>query len=143
MRWKFHAVPGVPPEPASLAAEEPPPPAIIVRQTTDETRVHTFTGLYILGGLRWGLLFWDFANPIQAASGTGTETIDSDDLQYIAPYLGFGVSLVQLSHMAIGANLSAGYRIYRGTTGHGFDNNIFDNEGMLQLMFDVAFGPRR
>ena len=96
-----------------------------------------------MAGLRYGLLFWNFANPIQVQGDLGIETIDSDELVYITPYIGFGVSLVQLPHMSLGANLSAGYRFYRGETSEGLENNIFNDEGMLQLMIDVAFGPRR
>ena len=100
---------------------------------------HTFMGLYTLGGLRFGYLFWDYKTAIVVSEPGKTERIDSDRVNYASLFLGLGVNLAQTKRVQIGANLSVGYKVYYGLTHEGFDNDIFDDEPMMQLMLDFSF----
>lgn len=103
------------------------------------TPAHTFMGLYTHLGLRVGHLSWDYKNPI-VFIGTGgqTETIDSDGVNFFAVFGGFGVALVQLRKVHIGANVSFGYKSYSNTTSEGFDNDVFPDEPFTQLMLEFT-----
>lgn len=102
------------------------------------TPSHTFMGLYAVLGLRIGYLFWDYKNPIVVNQLVTTETIKSDRIGYGAPFVGIGVNLAQIDPIQIGANLTAGYKAYSSVTREGFDNDIFDDEPMIQLIFDFT-----
>lgn len=100
---------------------------------------HTFMGLYALGGVRFGYLFWDYKTAIVVSEPGKTETIDSDRLNYVSVFVGLGANLAQVKRIHIGANMSVGYKMYYGVTNEGFDNDIFGDEPMIQLMFDFTF----
>lgn len=104
------------------------------------TPSHTFTGLYGLGGVRFGYLFWRYANPIEVETDVGVETISSDHIGFFAPYVGVGTSLVQVSWFRFGVNASVGVNLYSGVTNEGFDNDIFSSDPFFQVMVPVAFG---
>ena len=107
------------------------------------TPPHTFMGLYALGGLRTSLLRWDYENPVEVETDVGTETIGSDYLGYFELYAGLGVSLAQGKRARLGINASGGVRLYNNSTHEGFDNDLFHNEALFQVMLDVVFGKLR
>jgi hypothetical protein len=103
------------------------------------TRDYTFMGLYLLGGLRVGLLSWDYRTPITIVDGEEQETIDSDRVTTWGLYTGIGLAPIQLRHLHIGANVVAGLRVHGGTTREGFANDLLGDVGYLQLRFESSY----
>ena len=104
------------------------------------TPPHRFLGIYGVGGIRSGWLFFDYENAIQVGKKRQTVMIESDDLVFHSLFLGVGVNLVQTRHMRIGSNLVFGWKFYGNTTSEGFDNDLFDDQGFVQLVADFTFG---
>jgi len=107
------------------------------------TPVHTFVGFCFIGGLRWGMLNWQYENPIEYDDGFGEiYEISGDNLQYLTPFLGVGLNLVQTKHIILGTDITGGYKFYKWNTEEGFDNDVLDDEWMVQLLVNIswAFG---
>lgn len=84
------------------------------------TPAHTFVGAYPLAGIRFGTLFWDYANPVSVVENGRRKDVRSDFINHFSIYGGAGVSLVQLRHLQMGAHLTAGVRFYGWDTDAGF-----------------------
>lgn len=104
------------------------------------TPSHTFSGIYVIGGLRYGAFRWKWMTPIEVESGSGTETIESDLLGVFSMYFGLGLSLVQTDYFKLGVNATGGFKLYHNTTLEGFDNDVFGSGGIVQIMFPITFG---
>lgn len=104
------------------------------------TPSHTFSGIYVFGGLRYGAFGWKWATPIEVESDVGTETIKSDLVGVFSMFFGLGVSLVQTDFFKLGVKASGGFKLYHNTTLEGFDNDVFGSGGILQIMFPITFG---
>ena len=106
------------------------------------TPPHTFSGIYILVGGRFGLMGWEWAEPVTAPDedGSGTDTIERDYLTFFSGYLGMGLSLIQTTHFRLGVNVSGGFKVYNTVTVEGFDNDVFGDGGISQVMFTTTFG---
>jgi hypothetical protein len=103
------------------------------------TPAHTFMGLYGTGGLRLGILTFRYKNPILVDDGFGDiDTIHGDNIKYLAPFLGFGVTLMQTRFVHVGGNLTGGYKFYEGITGEGFSNDVLDDEFFAQVMLNLT-----
>ncbi len=85
------------------------------------------------------MLQWQYKNPILYDDGYDVYEIGHDNLQYITPFLGVGLNLVQTRHFLIGTELSGGYKFYKWNTEEGFDNDVFDDEWMVQLLVNVSY----
>lgn len=107
------------------------------------TPIHTFVGFCVIAGVRWGMLGWSYKNPIEYNDGYGEITeISRDDLQYLTPYIGAGLNIIQTRRLVLGADVTGGYKIYKFTTEEGFDNDVLDDEWSVQFMAGlyVVFG---
>jgi hypothetical protein len=104
------------------------------------TPSYTFTGIYVLGGLRYGAFAWKWASPIQVETDGEPETIESDLVGVFSMYFGLGLSLVQTNYFKLGVNATGGFKLYHSTTLEGFDNDIFGSSGIVQIMFPITFG---
>ncbi len=101
------------------------------------TRENTFVGAYPIVGFRFGSLNWDYAHPILVEEN-GIRRVTSDQLYYYSPYVGVGTSLVQTRHFHLGTQLIGGGRFYERHTREGFANDLFNDGGFMQLMFEMT-----
>ena len=105
------------------------------------TPLHTFSGIYLFGGARYGALGWNWNEPVVVDTGDGSiETIDSDLIGVFSMFIGMGLSIMQTSHFKLGVNGSGGFKMFHDTTLEGFDNDVFGSAGILQIMFPITFG---
>lgn len=100
---------------------------------------HTFLGVYPIGGVRFGTLFWKFARPIPVTEDGQTRTIDSDRVGYFSLYGGAGLALMQLRHVQFGGHVTAGVRLYSWQTKAGFSNDLFPATGFVQVMIETSY----
>lgn len=108
------------------------------------TPAHTLLGVFALGGIRFGLLSWDYANPIDVEDEYGNiEVIHGDMLTVFSVYIGTGVGLMQTSAVHVSASVSVGYKMYSNVTEKGFDNNLIGDRGFALFLIDLSFGSIR
>jgi hypothetical protein len=89
------------------------------------------------------MLNWRYKNPILYDDGFGNVwEVSGDNLQFLTPYLGVGLNLVQTRRFVLGADLTGGYKFYKWNTEEGFDNDVLDDEWVAQLLMNasVVFG---
>lgn len=102
------------------------------------TSDHTLVGTYVLGGLRAGLFFWEYAEPVLVEEDGGVVEIDDDTLTTYSLFVGAGLSPLQLSRLHVGAGVILGIRMYQGVTHEGFDNDIFSSVGYRQFYVEAT-----
>jgi len=102
------------------------------------TAGHTMAGVYVLGGMRAGQLYWTYANPVVVVDSQGTETINNDAVWLGVPYLGLGLSPVQTETTHFGLNLTYGGRFSYSETTQGFENDVFKDVGELKLNVEAG-----
>ena len=102
------------------------------------TPEHTFLGVYPLAGFRFGTLFWDYANPILIEEDGETRKVEGDLINYYAPYVGLGTSLVQTRHFHLGGNLTVGARFYDAHTNEGLRNDLFRTAAFAQFLVETT-----
>jgi hypothetical protein len=95
------------------------------------TPSHTFMGLYILAGVRAGSLAWTYQNAV--------DSITSDAVFILTPYLGLGGSIVQMKPIHLGASVTWGGRFTISNTYEGFENDLFRDVGELRLNLEASF----
>ncbi len=98
------------------------------------TSDHTLMGIYLLGGIRWGLMSWSYTNGIEIPNEDGgIDTISSDMVEMWTYFAGLGISLLQTKVVHLGACATAGFRASKDTTFEDFDNNVFKDVGETRL----------
>jgi hypothetical protein len=104
------------------------------------TPPHTFTGVYLGGGYRVGIMSWDWRNPIQVPNDTGGfDEFGNDSIMMHSFHADVGVSPVQLAHFHVGGHLVYGLKVYASTTTENFDNDLFRNVGFGQVLLDIVY----
>lgn len=109
------------------------------------TRQHTFLGNYLLGGLNFSFMFWEYKNAITAdvyddyGNVTGTEEIHSDNIGGLDIYLGIGFNLAQSSRFQLGLEAVPGILLWDDKTRQGFDNDVFKPAAYAKLKVVVNF----
>jgi hypothetical protein len=104
------------------------------------TASHTFAGVYVGGGYRIGLMLWDWRNPIQVPNDAGGfDEIGNDSIVTHSFHVDLGVSPVQLAHFHVGCHGVYGLKLYANSTLQNFQNDLFQNVGFGQILFDVAY----
>jgi hypothetical protein len=96
---------------------------------------HTFIGLYVTAGLHYGVLLYDFANPVEVEAG---EEVDDDVVEVFAIHGGLGVSFVQWRWFRLSTTALGGVKAYEGVTSEGFDNDLFREAGFYKLTFEIG-----
>jgi len=92
---------------------------------------HTFLGSYLLAGLSYNRMFWEYKNPITAdaydeyGNVTGTEQIYSDNIGGTDIYLGIGFNLMQTRRFQLGLEAVPGILLWGEQTWEKFDNDVF------------------
>jgi len=99
---------------------------------------HARVGVYPLVGFRFGTQFWNYAKPLDVHDDGGSRTVQSDWVNYYAPYAGFGTTVIQLPHLELGLHVTGGMRFYEGYSHEGFRNDLFKDSGFVQLMFETS-----
>ena len=87
------------------------------------TPPHTFMGVYLFGGLGYGLQWWDYRDG-------GHDAVDGIDI-----FGGVGVNLVQTNRFRFGLEARPGFIIWMPKTMEGYDNDVFG------AMSYVKIGP--
>jgi hypothetical protein len=101
---------------------------------------HSLMGVYVLTGLRLGLLDWTYTNPITVPDGSGgLEDLDSDGVGLFVPYIGIGTSLLQTKSVHLGVNCTLGGRLTGNNTIEDFENDVFQNVAEYKLNFEASF----
>jgi hypothetical protein len=101
---------------------------------------HSLMGVYVLTGLRLGVMNWSYTNAITVPDGTGgLEQLSNDGLPLFVPYIGIGTSLLQTKSVHLGVNFTLGGRINGNSTIEDFDNDVFQNVAEYKLNFEASF----
>lgn len=92
---------------------------------------HTFLGNYLLAGLSYDRMFWEYKNPITAdvydeyGNVINTEKIHSDNIGGTDIYLGIGFNLAQTRRFQLGLEAVPGILLWGSQTWGKFDNDVF------------------
>lgn len=106
---------------------------------------HTFLGTYLLAGLSYNRMFWEYKNPITAdaydeyGNVTGTEQIYSDNIGGTDIYLGIGFNLAQTRRFQLGLEAVPGILLWGGQTWEKFDNDVFKPAVYAKLKVVINF----
>ena len=109
------------------------------------TPQRTFLGSYLLAGLSYNHMFWEYKNAITAdvydeyGNVTGTEQIHSDDIGGLDIYAGIGFNLAQSSRFQLGLEAAPGILLWGDRTRKGFDNDVFKPAAYAKLKLVINF----
>lgn len=110
------------------------------------TPSYTFMGPYLLGGLNFSHMTWDYRKAITANTYDNygnvirSDRITNDGLSGLDMFVGAGFHLFQFSGLHIGAEITPGLILWSNTTSEGFDNDVFNTFFYLKLRAHVSFG---
>jgi hypothetical protein len=93
------------------------------------TPPHAFISPYVTASVACQLLSWDYRNPVYVNS----DTVQSDSLEGVGGYAGFGVSLKRNSHLSFFGEAGFGGTLFVGETAQGFNNDVFKNFGYFSM----------
>ncbi len=97
------------------------------------------TGLFVLGGLRAGILRWDYRNPVEIEDGYGDVTRVRDDfVNTWTPYAGIGVALLRNQEAQVAAHLDTGYKFTSGHSYRGLRNDLFSGYPFVEFRLDLT-----
>jgi len=100
---------------------------------------HSLMGVYVLLGLRLGVMNWSYTNALTVPDGTGgLEQLSTDGVPFLVPYIGIGTSLVQTKSVHLGVNFTLGGRFTGNETYEDFDNDVFRNVAEYKLNFEAS-----
>jgi len=100
---------------------------------------HSLMGVYVLTGLRLGVMNWSYTNALTVPDGTGgLEQLSNDGVALMVPYIGIGTSLVQTKSVHLGVNFTLGGRFTGNETIEKFDNDVFQNTAEYKLNFEAS-----
>ena len=100
---------------------------------------HSMMGVYVLLGLRLGVMNWSYTNALTVPDGTGgLEQLSNDGVALLVPYIGIGTSLVQTKSVHLGLNFTLGGRFTGNETIEKFDNDVFQNTAEYKLNFEAS-----
>ncbi len=91
---------------------------------------HAFISPYFSANIAYQVLFWDYRNPVYTSDG---DTIQSDALQGMGGYVGFGVAFYRSSHLNLFGEAGVGGTAFTDQTAQGFDNDVFHNFGYFSV----------
>ncbi len=101
---------------------------------------HSMMGVYVLTGLRLGVMGWSYTDPITVPDGSGgLEDLSTDGVGLLVPYIGIGASLLQTKSVHLGVNFTVGGRINGSTTMEDFENDVFQDVAEYKLNFEASF----
>ncbi|MCK9995045.1 MAG: hypothetical protein KAH56_02060 [Candidatus Krumholzibacteria bacterium] len=101
---------------------------------------HSLMGVYVLTGIRLGVMTWTFTNAITVPDGSGgLEDLDSDGAGLLVPYIGIGASLLQTKSVHLGVNFTVGGRFTGNNTFEDFENDVFLDVAEYKLNFEASF----
>ena len=104
------------------------------------TPAHTLMGAYVLGGLRWGILDWNYSKDIAAPDEDGKiQMISGDQVEQVTYFIGLGTSLLQTKAVHLGVSATAGIRVFDPTTFEDFENDLFKDVGEFRLNMVASF----
>ncbi|MGH2570263.1 MAG: hypothetical protein ACRDGR_03490 [bacterium] len=104
------------------------------------TPPHTFMGVYLGGGYRVGRMSWDWRNPIRVPNEAGGfDEFGNDAIVTHSFHVDLGMSPMQLAHFHVGGHLVYGLKLYTNTTTENFDNDLFQDVGFGQVLFDIVY----
>lgn len=110
---------------------------------------HTFMGMFILGGLGFRVLSWEYRNPVTSdvydeyGNYLKTDEVGSDRVTGISGDLGFGIALVRTRHYRLSVEPCIGGVLNWFETGEGFENDVFKPEWYVRLSLESAWGIGR
>ena len=93
------------------------------------TPAHTFISPYVTASVASQLLAWDYRNPINVNG----DPIQSDSLEGLGGYAGFGVAIKRNSHLSFFGEAGFGGTVLMGETTQGFNNDVFHNFGYFSV----------
>lgn len=100
---------------------------------------YTAMGIYPLAGIRFGTLFWMFAQPVNIVGDDGKpHQVTDDHINHFSMYGGLGVDLLRTRHVFLGGQLLAGSRFYTDVSYQGFSNSLFPTAGFLQFRIEAS-----
>lgn len=91
---------------------------------------HAFISPYFSANISYQVLFWDYRNPVYTDDGS---EIQSDALQGMGGYVGFGIAFYRGSHVNLFGEAGVGGTAFTDTTAQGFDNDVFHNFGYFTV----------
>jgi len=92
-------------------------------------QAHVFISPYVSLGLSYQLLSWSYRNPVLINS----ETVQSDSLEGMGGYAGFGVAFNRNSHLSFFGEADIGGTVFLSQTIGGFDNDVFSDFGYFMV----------
>ena len=91
---------------------------------------------------RLGLYEWDFRNPIQAIVGGALRTYDHDSIKFRTVLVGLGVVPARGWNWSLQLTGAGGYQRFDGATDAGFENDLFENGGIFEILAELVYSPR-
>jgi hypothetical protein len=92
-------------------------------------RAHAFVSPYFSANLAYQVLFWDYLNPVFIDG----EEIQSDALEGVGGYAGFGIAFNRNSHLSFFGEAGFGGTAFLDQTVQGLNNDIFDGFGCFTV----------
>ena len=87
---------------------------------------------------RLGRYGWKYANPITITETWGDRVVSRDSLPYRAVLAGLGVEAARSDAWSLWLTAAGGWQHFSGETGEGFENDLFDNRGVFEVMADFV-----
>lgn len=101
---------------------------------------HTAMAIGGLVGARWGRVEWDYRHPILVEESDGeTFEVDSDAVQYFAPFIGATGTPFRMGNFSFDVDLDGGYQFFGGTTDLAFENDLYKDSGFLEILWHVVY----
>ena len=94
--------------------------------------------LYPIVGFRAGSLLWDYHTPLTVSDQGDLRRVDSDWVNYYAPYAGIGATLARTGRFQLGMNVTGGARLWDNHSYEGFRNDTFHDAGFVQVMLEAG-----
>ncbi|MFN8179106.1 MAG: hypothetical protein U0167_14345 [bacterium] len=109
-------------------------------------RVHLFPdgsqpNMNLMFAARTGRYAWDYRNAVTFVSNGETHTLDHDSIGYRSVLAGLGVEPFRQGDWRVGFTVAGGVQFFRDTTSAGFDNDIFDDRGLLEVQGELVYSP--
>jgi hypothetical protein len=104
------------------------------------TDARTEVNVMLLG--RLGTYDWDFRNPVQVASPDGVRTVARDSISYRTFLAGFGVVPDRGRQWSLQLTGAAGYQRFDRVTGHDFENDVFKDGVVVEVLVELVYSPR-
>lgn len=98
-------------------------------------------GMNVLFAGRRGRYGWDYRNPVTVVGPGGNRVVHDDSVGYTSFLTGLGFEPVRGGDFTLGITMAYGVQFFRDATRQGFDNDLFDDRGLVEVTGEFVYSP--